>query len=658
MNYSFQEQRTAMELFHDGDAVRAHDLLGAHIVNWDNRQGVVFRVWAPNALTVAVVGPFNDWNNMSDYMYKIGDKGLWELFIEGLGEFDRYKFCIETPWFEKIIKSDPYAFHTETRPDNSSIVYDIKKYQWNDSDWYLYKKENNHKELPINVYEIHLGSWRKYQDGNFFDYCKLCDELVPYVKEMGYTHIEIMPITEYPLDDSWGYQVTGYFAPTSRYGEPKDLMYLIDTCHQNGIGVILDWVPAHFPKDAHGLARFDGTCCYEYNDEKKGEHKEWGTYVFDYSRYEVISFLISSAMFWVEQYHFDGIRVDAVASMLYLDYNRKEGQWKPNKFGGKENLEAVEFLQRMNTAVHMYHPDVMMIAEESTSWPMVSQPIERGGLGFDYKWNMGWMNDMLHYMSLDPLWRPFNHDSLTFSFFYAFSEHFMLPVSHDEVVYGKHSLLEKMPGDTVQKFNNLRAFMAYMIAHPGKKLSFMGNELAQREEWDFKSELNWGVLENENQKKLHQFVKDLNHFYIENKPLYQIDFRWEGFNWVHHDDYTKSIIAFRRIDKEGNEIIVLCNFQELSHEKYYIGVPEFGIYSEVFSSDDKKYGGSGITNGDNIPTVDFAMHGCGQSIQITIPPLSVSFIQLKEKLPRPEIKAVEKKKTPKKFVKRSFLGKK
>ena len=652
MSYSLSDERTALELFHDGGAVRAYEILGAHIVNWDGRSGVVFRVWAPNALTVSVIGPFNDWNNMSNYMYKVGDRGVWELFIEGLSEFTRYKFCIETPWFEKIIKSDPYAFHTETRPDNTSIVYNPDSYEWDDHEWYKFKEEHHHSKLPMNIYEIQAGSWRKYADGNFFNYRKLSDELIPYVKEMGYTHIEFMPITEYPLDDSWGYQVTGYFAPTSRFGEPNDLKYLIDQCHQNGIGVILDWVPAHFPKDSHGLARFDGTCCYEYEGERKGEHKEWGTYIFNFARYEVISFLVSSAMFWVENFHFDGIRVDAVASMLYLDYNRPKGEWDPNDEGGKENFDAVEFIKKMNTAIHLHHPDAMMIAEESTSWPHVSSPVEKGGLGFDYKWNMGWMNDMLHYMSLDPLWRPFNHDSLTFSFFYAFSENFILPISHDEVVYGKHSLIDKMPGELSQKYASVRVFMAYMMAHPGKKLIFMGSEIGQEKEWDFKEELDWGILNDQNHKMLNEFYRDLNNFYINNKPLYEVDFKWEGFNWIHHDDYTKSIIAFRRIAENGDEIIILCNFQPFSHENYYIGVPEYGIYDEVFNTDDPRYGGSGVTNGKGIETTDIAIHGCEQSISIKIPPLSVCYFKLSEKKERPKKESKPKKKAARKIPKK------
>lgn len=661
MNYRFNDERTALELFSAGDAVRAQELLGAHLENRDGRDGVVFRIWAPNAITVSVIGPFNDWDNMRNYMYKLEDSGVWELFIEGLGEFTRYKFCIETPWFEKIIKSDPYAFHAETRPDNTSIVYNLDKYVWGDAEWQEYMRAHSHKELPVNIYEIHAGSWRKYEDGNFFSYRKLADELIPYVKEMGYNYIEFMPITEYPFDDSWGYQVTGYFAPTSRYGAPEDLMYFIDECHKNRIGVILDWVPAHFPKDSHGLARFDGTCCYEYEGERRGEHKEWGTYVFNYARYEVISFLVSSALFWVERYHFDGIRVDAVASMLYLDYNRAKGEWDPNENGGKENVEAVEFIRRMNTAVHMYRPEAMMIAEESTSWPLVSGSIEQGGLGFDYKWNMGWMNDMLHYMSLDPLWRPFNHDSLTFSFFYAFSENFILPVSHDEVVYGKHSLIDKMPGEPAQKFASVRVFIAYMMAHPGKKLLFMGSEIGQQTEWDFHTELDWAALGDQNCKMLHEFYRDINNFYLNTPPLYEVDFRWDGFNWVSHDDYTKSVIAFRRISAGGEEVIVLCNFQPMKHEDYYIGVPEWGLYDEVLNTDDPRYGGSGVMNGRAIPTADIAIHGCEQAIKITVPPLSVSFFKLSEKQEKPK-KEQKEKKTPKKAPKRmpkiGILGKK
>ena len=643
MNYVLNDERFPLDLFHGGDAVRAYEFLGAHDWWIDGCQGTMFRVWAPNALTVSVVGDFNGWDQMANHMHKISEGGVWETWIPNLGETAIYKYCVETPWFEKILKSDPFAFHTQTRPDNASIIYDYEKYQWNDEAWYKYKMEHNHFENPVNIYEVHAGSWRKYADGNTFDYNKLAEELIPYVKEMGYTHIEFMPMTEYPFDGSWGYQVTGYFAPTSRYGHPDMFKSFIDQCHQAGIGVILDWVPAHFPKDAHGLGRFDGIHCYEYEDSRKGEHKEWGTYVFDYARYEVISFLVSSAMFWLDKYHVDGIRVDAVASMLYLDYNRRDGEWVANKYGGHEHLEAVEFIQRLNTAVHLHHPTVMMIAEESTSWPMVSRPVSDGGLGFDYKWNMGWMNDMLSYMSLDPLWRPYHHNSITFSFLYAFSENFLLPISHDEVVYGKGSLINKMPGDYDMKFAGVRVFMSYMMAHPGKKLTFMGAEIGQFDEWNSTEELQWGLLGFEKHKKLNDFFRELNEFYKANTCMHQVDFTWEGFNWIHHDDYQQSVIAFRRIDKEGNNIIVVCNFQPMYRENYAIGVPDFGVYGEVFNSDDEKYGGTGKTNGTEIRTVAEEMHGFDQALYLNLPPMSALYLKLmkKEKSPK-EIAAEEK----------------
>ena len=648
MAFSINDSRPPLEQFLAGEATKAYEFLGSHFVTWDNRGGVVFRVWAPNAKSVSVVGDFNDWNPDANYMYRISDSGVWELFIEGVWEFACYKYCVETPWNDRIMKTDPYAFHCQTRPDNASRVYYIDGYEWNDASWYEYKKENEHHKQPINVYEMNAGSWRKFEDGNQFSYRKLADELVPYVKEMGYTHIEFMPLTEYPFDGSWGYQVTGYFAATSRYGEPKDLMYLIDRCHQEGIGVILDWVPAHFPKDAHGLGRFDGTGCYEYEDWRIGEHKEWGTYIFNYGRYEVTSFLISSAMFWIEKFHIDGIRVDAVASMLYLDYNRKDGEWVANAYGGRENLVAVEFIQKLNNVVHSFHPDVMMIAEESTAWPSVTRyPIEGLGLGFDYKWNMGWMNDMLSYITLDPLWRNYHHDTLTFSMVYAFSEDFMLPISHDEVVYGKGSLINKMPGDYDQKFQGVRGFISYMMAHPGKKLMFMGSEIGQFDEWNANEELQWNLLSYDKHRQLNDFFKAANKFYRDTPAMHENDFDWNGFQWVALDDYQKSVIAFRRIADDGSEILCVCNFQPVTREKYRVGVPVYGVYKEVFNSESEEWGGTGIGNPGEIKAKNEKEHELDYHIVLTLPPLGVCYYQLEKELPAPKKRGRKKKAAPK-----------
>ena len=648
MAFSINDSRPPLEQFLAGEATKAYEFLGSHFVTWDNRGGVVFRVWAPNAKSVSVVGDFNDWNPDANYMYRISDSGVWELFIEGVWEFACYKYCVETPWNDRIMKTDPYAFHCETRPDNASRVYYIDGYEWNDASWYEAKNAVPHNKQPINVYEMNAGSWRKFEDGNQFSYRKLADELVPYVKEMGYTHIEFMPLTEYPFDGSWGYQVTGYFAATSRYGEPKDLMYLIDRCHQEGIGVILDWVPAHFPKDAHGLGRFDGTGCYEYEDWRIGEHKEWGTYIFNYGRYEVTSFLISSAMFWIEKYHIDGIRVDAVASMLYLDYNRKDGEWVANAYGGRENLVAVEFIQKLNNVVHSFHPDVMMIAEESTAWPSVTRyPIEGLGLGFDYKWNMGWMNDMLSYITLDPLWRNYHHDTLTFSMVYAFSEDFMLPISHDEVVYGKGSLINKMPGDYDQKFQGVRGFISYMMAHPGKKLMFMGSEIGQFDEWNANEELQWNLLSYDKHRQLNDFFKAANKFYRDTPAMHENDYDWNGFQWVALDDYQKSVIAFRRIADDGSEILCVCNFQPVTREKYRVGVPVYGVYKEVFNSEAEEWGGTGIGNPGEIKAKNEKEHELDYHIVLTLPPLGVCYYQLEKELPAPKKRGRKKKAAPK-----------
>jgi 1,4-alpha-glucan branching enzyme len=636
MNYSFNEARPALEVFHTGDSVRAYDFLGAHLVNRNDKNGVVFRVWAPTARSVSVAGDFNNWNNEANYMYNIG-YGVWEVFVEGVKEFCTYKYCIESEYGDRLMKADPYAFHAQTRPGQASVVYDIESYSWNDSEWFNKRKEKNISSSPMNIYEIHAGSWRKYPDGNFFNYQKLADELIPYLKEMHYTHVQLMPIMEYPYDGSWGFQTTGYYAPTSRYGTPSDFMAFVDKLHGEGIGVILDWVPSNFPTDDFGLARFDGSPLYESNDPKTSKRDSWGTCLFNYARFEVTSFLVSCAMFWLDKYHIDGLRIGALSSMLYLDYGKAEGEWEPNKFGGKENLDAVDFVKRLNTAVHMYHPDVMMFAEENTSWPKLTHKIEDGGLGFDFKWNMGWMNDMLHYMSLNSMWRPFNHDSLTFSFYYAFSEKFLLPISHDEVSHGKGSLIKQMPGKYDEQFAGVRAFITYMYAHPGKKLVFMGTEIGQFDEWNHEEAIQWDLLEFEKHKKLRTFFKELNKFYLDCKPLYELDTVWKGFDWIHHDDYTNSVIAFKRTDKNGDEIVSVCNFQPIRRDEYCIGVPKYGLYDEVFNSDEERFGGSGVVNGNNIKTEVMKIHGFDQGLSLTLPPLSVIYLRCAKELEPDEV---------------------
>lgn len=610
-------------LFHQGQNAKTYDFLGSHR---SGRDGVVFRVWAPHAAAVSVVGDFNEWDIEADPMKKLEDNAVWECKIKGIKQFDNYKYCITTPSGELRYKADPYGFHAETRPETASKFYDIDGYEWKDEKWMAERKSVNIYESPVNIYEVHAGSWKQHEDGNFLSYRQLADELTKYVKDMGYTHIELLPICEHPFDGSWGYQVTGYFAPTSRYGEPKDFMYFVDKCHREGIGVILDWVPAHFPKDAHGLFEFDGQCCYEYEDIRKGEHLQWGTKIFDYGRNEVRSFLSSSAMFWLEKYHVDGLRVDAVASMLYLDYGRNDGEWIANKNGGRENLEAVQFLQNLNVLIFREHPDVMMIAEESTSWPLVSKPVCDGGLGFNFKWNMGWMNDCLKYFSMDGIYRKFNHNCLTFSFFYAFSENFVLPISHDEVVHGKCSMIGKMPGEYDEKFAGLRAFYAYMTAHPGKKLLFMGQEFAQFIEWNYKQGLDWLLLDYEKHAQMQSYVRTLNTIYKKQSPLWQIDYDWEGFNWISNDDIDNSVISFRRIDKNKKEIIAVCNFTNVERSGYRIGVPRAGTYKVILNTDDESFGGSGKGTAVKVKSEKVPMHGFKNSIVLDLAGLSVIYL--------------------------------
>jgi len=625
-------------LFHQGNNARAYDFLGAHRCEGKNNP-VVFRVWAPHAVSVSVVGDFNKWDSSSSPMKKISDQGIWEAVVSNIELFDNYKYEITAKSGEVFLKSDPYAFHTETRPGTASKFYELEGYEWGDEAWMSRRKETDILSSPVNMYEVHAGSWRQYEDGNFLSYRALADELIPYVKDMGFTHIELMPLSEYPYDGSWGYQATGYFAPTSRYGEPKDFMFFVDKCHEAGIGVVLDWVPAHFPKDEHGLSNFDGEPCYEYGIKAKGEHLQWGTKVFDFGRNEVESFLISSAMFWFDKYHIDGLRVDAVASMLYLDYGRENGEWLPNIYGGNQNLEAISFLQKLNKNIFRDYSDVMMIAEESTSWPLVSKPVNLGGLGFNFKWNMGWMNDCLRYFSLDGFFRKYNHSCLTFSFFYAFSENFVLPISHDEVVHGKKSLIEKMPGTYEEKFAGLRSFFGYMTAHPGKKLLFMGQEFGQFIEWDYKKGLDWLLLDYESHRKLKAFTSALNKFYLENPPFWEIDYDWEGFNWISSDDSSNSVIAFRRIDRHGNEIITVCNFTNVTRHKYLIGAPKAGTYEVVFSSDSPEFGGEGIGSKGLIKTKNTPMHSFEQSLELELAGLSTIYIKLvKESVKRKSTK--------------------
>ena len=619
-------------LFHQGTNYHAQEMLGAHFIERDGKRGVRFTVWAPNAKSVSVVGGFNDWDANAQPMQRVRDGEIWETFVEGLGEGEIYKYAIEPQWGgPRIMKADPYGVYAEKKPQTASRTYDMNHYEWKDAAWQEKKAHEASYERPMLTYEVHAGSWRRTLDGEYLSYRDMADQLISYVKEMHYTHIEFMPLCEHPYDGSWGYQATGYFAVTSRYGTPDDFRYLVDTAHANGIGIIMDWVPGHFCKDEQGLRHFDGKNLYESDNEQRAENWEWGTTNFDYGRTEVQSFLISNALFWFEEFHIDGLRIDAVANMLYLNYGRKDGEWQPNKYGDTGNLEAMEFLKKLNETIFKYHPQALMIAEESTSWPLISKPVYMGGMGFNYKWNMGWMNDMLDYVSLDPIYRKWNQDKLTFSLMYAFSENFVLPLSHDEVVHGKCSLISKMPGDYWQKFAGLRGFFGYWMAHPGKKLLFMGGEYGQFIEWNFDDSLDWHLVEQyPMHTKMLAYSKALNKFYVESKALWQVDFDWNGFQWIDCNDNENSVVALvRRAEERSDFLVCVHNFTPEVRHSYRIGVPTKGTYVEVFNSDLEEFGGSGVVNAGDIASEDYPFHGRDQSIVITVPPLATVFYRLK-----------------------------
>ena len=612
-----------IHLFNEGRLLEAWRSMGAQPMSWDGIEGVRFAVWAPNAERVSVVGGFNNWDGRIHPMRVRGGSGIWELFIPGLVPGDLYKFeIINRDTGAVLVKADPFAQAFELRPDTAAVVAAPNRHTWGDGDWMHARGKRDWLHAPMNIYELHAGSWRRHPDGRFYTWRELADALVPYVSDLGYTHLELLPVTEHPLDESWGYQTTGYFAPSSRFGSADEFRGFVDTCHQAGIGVILDWVPGHFPMDAWALARYDGTALYEHEDPRLGVHQDWGTHIFNYGRSEVKGFLLSSACYWLSEFHLDGLRVDAVASMLYLDYSRKAGEWLPNKYGGRENLEAIDFLREMNAMVHERFPGALTIAEESTAWPMVSRPTYVGGLGFSMKWNMGWMNDTLSYMSQDPVFRRYHHNNLTFGQLYAYSENFVLPFSHDEIVHGKRSLLGKMPGDAWQQFANLRLLLTYQAASPGKKLNFMGNEFGQGREWSEKWELDWGLTETDWHQGITRCVRDLNRLYRDLPPLHDLDFQVEGFAWIDCHDADQSILTFLRKDRQGRGVIVALNFTPVPRDGYRIGAPNPGFWREIFNSDSAFYGGGNLGNGAGLMTEDLPWMGYPRSLVLTLPPLA------------------------------------
>lgn len=628
--YQFQTQFSEYDLylFGEGTDHEIYKKLGAHFVNLNGIEGVYFAVWAPNAKRVSVIGEFNGWDGRRHQMRLLPSNGIWEIFIPGVQNMDTYKYEIKTQEGILLYKADPYASYSELRPYTASRVYNLNEYKWKDAKWLKKRESKLYYKEPVTIYEMHIGSWKKHLNGDRYNYRELADDLVKYLKDMHYTHVELMGILEHPFDGSWGYQVTGYFAPSSRYGTPDDFRYFVDTMHKNNIGVLLDWVPAHFPKDAFALEKFDGTALYEHSNPDQANHPQWGTLIFNYGRNEVALFLMASALSWFEQFHIDGLRVDAVASMIYLDYGREGGEYIRNEFGGRENLEAVAFVKKLNTAIYEKYPGVMMIAEESTAWAGVTHPVDEGGLGFGFKWNMGWMNDFLSYMKQDPLFRKYHHNKITFSLMYAFSENFIQALSHDEVVHGKSSMIYKMPGDEWQKFANLRAAYGYMYTHPGKKMLFMGDEFGQTREWSEARELDWGLLEHDNHKEIQDFVRDLNQFYEAHKCLWEIENSYDGFEWIDCDNREQSIISFIRKGKnKKDKLVVIVNFTPKAYENYRVGVEELGNYEEVLNSDAPKYGGSGVVNVGERQAQQMEWNKKPYSITLRVPPLGISIFK-------------------------------
>lgn len=627
-SYAFYPQLTNFDLylFGEGNHYRVYDKLGAQYREINGVSGIEFAVWAPNARSVSVIGSFNNWDRRRHAMRVLGSSGVWEIFVPGIDDGELYKYEIKTQDGHVLGKTDPFARYMEVRPRSASIVHASARYAWGDAPWMAQRRVANPLDGPVSIYEVHLASWRTADDGSgrMLSYRELAEQLVPYVRDIGYTHVEFLPIMEHPFDGSWGYQVTGYYAPTSRLGTPEDLMFLIDRFHQEGIGVILDWVPAHFPKDGHALAWFDGSHLFEHADPRKGEHMDWGTLIFNFGRNEVRNFLIANALYWIDHFHVDGLRIDAVASMLYLDYSRKEGEWLPNQYGGRENLEAIDFLRQLNWVIHSNFPGVMVMAEESTAFPGITHDVDNDGLGFDLKWNMGWMHDALEYFEKDPLFRKYHHSNLTFGLLYAFSERFLLPISHDEVVHGKRALISKMPGDYWQQFANMRLFLGFKMGHPGKKLLFMGQEFGQWNEWNHDQALDWNLLDFDAHRQLLQWVRDVHALYRDERAMHRDDFSWEGFRWIDLNDADSSLLSFERIAPDtGERLVFLCNLTPEVRHHYRLGVSEAGFYRELLNSDAAVYGGSGVGNLGGVNSDPVAMHDRDHSLLVTVPPLAV-----------------------------------